>query len=118
MQPLRKSKDIQRAFQEGVRAYSPWAVLHARARAEGELASGVRLGVIAGKRFRRSVPRNRARRLLRETVRCLLGREAAPWDLLLVARTEVLASTFPERLNALREMLRKVGVLEETGCPA
>jgi ribonuclease P protein component len=118
VQPLRKSKDIHRAFQEGVRAYSPWAVLHARPRAQEELVSEVRLGIIAGKRFRRSVPRNRARRLLRETARRLLGRRPLPWDLLLVARTEVLDSTFQERLNALREMLRKVGALEETGCPA
>ena len=116
MQPLGKSTDIKRAFQEGARAYSPWAVLHARRREEG--ISEARLAIIAGKRFRHSVPRNRARRLLRETARGLLGRNPLPWDLLLVARTDVLESTFQERTNALREMLRKVGVLEETGCPA
>ncbi len=118
MHPLRRSKDIQRTFQEGVRAYSPWAVLHARRRGEDEALSDPRLAVIAGKRFRRAVPRNRARRLLRETARVLLGPRPAPWDLLLVARTTILDSTFPERLAALQEMFRKAGVLDETGCPA
>jgi ribonuclease P protein component len=70
------------------------------------------------KRAPRSVPRNRARRLLRETARLLLGRGPLPWDLLLVARLEVLESTSQERRSALCEMLRKVGVLEETGCLA
>lgn len=118
MQPLRRSKDIQRVFQEGVRAYSPWAVLHARQRHHEEAISGPRLAVIAGRKFRRAVPRNRARRLLRESARLLLREDLTPWDLLLVARTAVLDSTFQERLAALEGMFRKVGAVDRTGCPA
>jgi len=118
VQPLRRSKDIHRVFQEGARAYSSWAVLHARRRDQAEACSEPRLAILAGKRFRRAVPRNRARRLLRETARVILGNGPAPWDLLLVARPEVLVSTFPQRLAAVTEMLRKVGLRDETGCPA
>ena len=118
MHPLRSRKDIHRTFQEGTRAYSSWAVLHARRRSAAENACEPRLGVVAGKSFRHAVPRNRARRLLRETARVLLGRRPAPWDLLLVARPEVLNSAFPERLAALQSMLRQVGVLDEMSCPA
>lgn len=115
MHSLRRTQDIRRTFQEGARAYSPWAVLHARRHAAEEALPGARLTVIAGKPFRRSVPRNRARRLLRETARVLLGRQAAPWDLLLVARPQVLASSYPERVAALEEMFRQAGLLTENG---
>jgi ribonuclease P protein component len=111
---LSSKKDIDRTFRDGARYYSPWAVLHARRRGDEEMASALpRLTVVTGKKFRRAVPRNRARRLLRETVRVLLGRQAAPWDLLLVARVDVLETTAEERLSTLQALLRKAGVLAE-----
>jgi ribonuclease P protein component len=111
---LRRRKDIDRAFQEGARVSSRWAVLHARRRGEDEAVPPVpRLAVIAGRRFANAVARNRARRLLRETCRVVLGRRPAPWDLVLVARTEVLESTPPERLAAIRKLFDNAGVLAE-----
>ncbi len=56
--------------------------------------------------------RNRARRVLRETVRQLSGECPGSWDVLLVARPEVVRQTPPDRMATLREMLRKAGVLE------
>ncbi len=116
MYSLRSKKAIHMTFQEGVRAYAPWAVLHARRRTE-ETATGPRLGVIASKRVGGAVARNRARRLLRETSRVVLRCLSAPWDLLLVARPEVLETSFAERRGRLEEMFRKVGVLGETDRP-
>lgn len=114
---LRRRKDIERAFQEGARAHSRWAVLHARRRGDDELVPPVpRLVVVAGRRFAGAVARNRARRLLRETARVVLGRRRAPWDLVLVARTEVLASSFRERFAVLGELLDKAGVPAEGNC--
>ncbi len=114
MDSLRSKKDIHKAFEEGVRVYSPWAVLHARRREEPP--SGPRLGIIASKRVGGAVARNRARRLLRETSRRLLPGQDAPWDVLLVARPTVLQTTFPERLRTLRGMFEKAGVMGSRCC--
>jgi len=92
--------------------YSRWAVLHARRRGDEEAVAPVpRLAVVAGRRFPNAVARNRARRLLRETARRVLGRRHLPWDLVLVARTDVLASSFPERLAVIQGLFDKAGVL-------
>ena len=112
MQCLRRRSDIQRVFREGRRFPSPWAVLHARRRTREEGISGVpRLAIIAGRRFRTAVARNRARRVLRETCREILRDLHAPWDLLLVARPEVLTVAHRSRLETLTRLLRAAGVL-------
>jgi len=111
---LRRKRDIERAFQEGRRFYSPSAVLHARLRhPQEELASAPRLAIVAGRRFRSAVVRNRARRVLRETCRLALANTEAPWDLLLVARPQVLTLPPPGRLRAVTELLRQAGILAE-----
>jgi ribonuclease P protein component len=74
---------------------------------------GPRLAVIAGRRFRTAVRRNRARRLLREACRVALREERSPWDLILVARPEVLHSGYAERAAAIAAALRESGVLGE-----
>ena len=93
---------------------APCAVLHARRRSrEEEPHSGPRLAVVAGKRFPNAVARNRARRLLREMTRSALAGGAASWDLILVARTELLESSHPARLAMVLDLLRKARVLDE-----
>ncbi|UCC68753.1 MAG: ribonuclease P protein component [Armatimonadota bacterium] len=111
---LRRKRDIERTFQEGRRFYSPSAILHARRRHPQEgLASAPRLAVVAGRRFRSAVVRNRARRILREACRLALANTQAPWDLLLVARPHVLTLPPPARLQAVTELLRQADIPAE-----
>jgi RNase P protein component len=52
---------------------------------------------------------------LRETCRILLGECRGPWDIVLIARAEVLTISFAERVRVLSTLLREAGVLiEET----
>ena len=112
VQRLHRKSDIERVFREGRRFPSPAAVLHARLRAADEPAPpGPRLAIIAGRRFPTSVARNRARRLLRETSRLLLAQIQAGWDLLFVARPEVLVLPYQARLQVLSDLLHKAGIL-------
>ena len=109
---LRRKNDIRRSLQEGRRIHSPCIVLHARRRGpDEELPPLPRLAVVAGRRFRTAVARNRARRVLRESSRLALAGGEAPWDLVVVARPQVLALSFPDRLNAITELLREARVL-------
>ena len=111
---LRREHDIHRTFQEGQRFYSPSAVLHARRRdPQEQLPRLPRLAVIAGRRFRTAVARNRARRLLREACRWALADVRGSWDLVFLARPKVLVLPFPARLEAVSALLRRADVLTE-----
>ena len=111
---LRRSRDITRTLREGRRFHSSYAVLHARRRTPVETESELpRVGIATGRRFRSAVSRNRAKRVLRESCRAALGGSAGPWDLLVKARTEVLDSTYQERIEALTGMLRAAGVVTD-----
>lgn len=116
---LRRKADIERTFEEGARCYSASVVLHARRR---EVQEGVgtlpRLSVIAGKRFRTAVARNRARRVLREACRAALGDGEGYWDLVLLARPGVLSLPAGARLEAVAGLLRRAGVLSGEGVAA
>lgn len=111
---LRRKSDIRTSFHQGRRFYSPAVILHARRRdPEEPLPPLARVAVIAGRRFPNAVARNRARRVLREACRLALGESPAPWDLVLVARPEVLVLSHEARLQAVTELLRQAGALAE-----
>jgi ribonuclease P protein component len=111
---LRRKGDIQRVFREGRRFLLPWAVIHARRRdPEEHIPALTRVTVIAGRRFPTAVVRNRAKRILREACRAALGHVQTPWDVLLVARPEVLGAPYSERVPAIADALRQAGVIPE-----
>lgn len=112
VQRLRRRTEIQRVLREGRRVQSGALVLHARRRDRGEPApAGVRLAVIAARRFPSAVTRNRARRIAREASRALLKDVLESWDLALTVRTEALEEPYRERLTALADLLRRAGVV-------
>jgi len=112
VQSLRRKSDIRRALQEGRRFHSPQAVLHARPRREEDRGTaGIRLTVVAGRRFGNAVLRNRARRIIHEASRALLRDGAGAWDLLVVARPSALEQSYDSRVTTLRALLQQAGVL-------
>jgi ribonuclease P protein component len=119
LERLRRKNDLDRVFREGRRFSCPWAVLQARGRtAEEQQAAGLRVAVVAARGFPTAVARNRARRLLRESCRVALGEAGGRWDLVLVARREVLSVPFAARVEALSALLREAGVLGEKAAAA
>jgi ribonuclease P protein component len=114
VQRLRRRKEIQRVFRGGRRGQAAVVVLHARRRESDEVSpAGPRLAVVAGKRFRTAVARNRARRITREASRALLRDVREPWDLVLVVRTEVLDQPHQKLLADLRALMQEAGMLPE-----
>ncbi|MFB3880152.1 MAG: ribonuclease P protein component [Armatimonadota bacterium] len=114
MERLRRRRQIERVYRAGRRAQGPAIVLHARRRESDELPSaGPRLAVVAGKRFRTAVARNRARRVAREASRELLRHASEPWDLVLVVRTEVLGQPHQKLLAELETLMRWANILPE-----
>lgn len=108
-QRLTRAKDVKGVFDHGRRVVGAYLVLWSRRDPE----ACRRVAVVAGKRtFRRSVDRNRARRLLREAYRlnrsCLVG----DVDVVLIGRHRLLDVKRQAVERDLRYLCRKAGLWE------
>ncbi|MHB9038528.1 MAG: ribonuclease P protein component [Armatimonadota bacterium] len=108
METIKSSGEIDSLFAHGTRASNARVAVLASPTIPERGPNG-RVVVIAGKRIGPAVLRNRARRVLRESVRRLGG----PWegyDVALIARTRT-ASESPAALDqAVRDSLLRVGI--------
>lgn len=114
MRRLSRKTDIHRVLRDGQHIHTPFFVAHLRRQTGAEAPSGApRLAVGTAGRFPNAVTRNRARRRLRACGREALGDRRCPWDLLLMARPQLLQAPFQDLLRALREALRRAGVIAQ-----
>ncbi len=105
---LLKSAEFRQAFDGGPQWPSRTLVLWVRREAD---ARG-RVGVVASKRtFRRSVDRNRARRLLREAFRRHRHELRSDVDVVLLARRRILEARAPDIERDLLRVGREAGLL-------
>ena len=103
---LRRTSDVRRVYDEGRSWAHPLLVLVAR-------SNGLdfsRVGVTASRRVGSAVARNRAKRLLREAARHLYPQFEAGWDMMLIARTQILKTKEPQVEEALASLLRRAGL--------
>jgi len=72
-----------------------------------------RWGFSTSSKLGKAVIRNRAKRLLRESVRVLLGQlRRTGYDVVLVARLPIRETTFAELSQVIAELLKKAGLFE------
>ncbi len=74
-------------------------------------AGNFRVGISVGKKLGNAVKRNRLRRQLRDCIRRVLGRHAAGYDLVFVARKELSGREFSEVLLAVTGAVRRSRIL-------
>ncbi|HHS97538.1 MAG TPA: ribonuclease P protein component [Chloroflexi bacterium] len=108
---LRRTADFQRLQREGRSWSHPLLVLVAR---RNDL-NVTRVGVLATRKIGKAVHRNRAKRLLREAARHLHPRLEPGWDLLLIARSEILQAKEPQVREALARLAREAGLMGGSG---
>jgi ribonuclease P protein component len=100
---LRRTSDVRRVYDEGRSWTHPLLVLVARPN-DRTLS---RVGVTASRKLGDAVPRNRAKRLLREAARHLYPEIKAGWDVMLVARPRILVAKTQQVEEALFGLLKR-----------
>jgi ribonuclease P protein component len=106
---LRRSDDFARLRKIGRAHRHPFAVF---SYAENDLGHN-RYGFIVGRRVGNAVKRNRARRLMRESLRLLHPYIHPGVDIVLIARTAIVGKRFAEVDAAVQNLLARAGLLME-----
>jgi ribonuclease P protein component len=104
---LTRSEDFKRVRRSGRSYAHPLLVLVAQEAEQEDL----RIGVTASRGVGTAVKRNRCKRLLREAVRTLVPSLSPGWDILLIARPALLASSVFEVREALLILLRRADLV-------
>jgi ribonuclease P protein component len=117
---LSRSSDFQRIYRQGSSTASRFLVLYSFKRPADAGAEGPRLGLSVSKRLGGSVVRNRVKRLLREAIQGCAGHLAEEYDLVVIARPQLLELLARESAGekgvvsaAVRELLVRAGILDE-----
>ena len=104
---LTRSNDFKRVRNQGKSFAHPLVVLVKLPAAENRL----RVGISTSRSFGNAIQRNRAKRLLRESMRPLLLRLSPEWDLVLIARSRLVTCAFQEVQIVVEGLLQRAGLL-------
>jgi ribonuclease P protein component len=117
---LSRSSDFRRIYRQGSSTASRFLVLYSFKRPAETGAEGPRLGLSVSKKLGGAVVRNRVKRLLREAFQGCAGHLAEEYDLVVIARPQLLELVARESAGdkgvvaaAVRELLVRAGVLTE-----
>jgi len=115
---LSRSSDFQRIYRQGSSTASRFLVVYSFKRPVETGAEGPRLGLSVSRKLGGAVVRNRVKRLLREAFQGCAGHLAEEYDLVLIARPQLLDLLARESAgekglvgDAVRELLGRAGVL-------
>ncbi len=107
-QTLNQNKDFKRLYYRGKSVASPCLVTYAMKNRSG----AVRYGITTSKKIGGAVQRNRARRVIRATLRELAPEVQGGWDIVFVARSK---TTRVKMQQVLRDMSAHFAQLGVTG---
>ena len=108
---LRRPEDFRRVRSEGQSWAHPLLILWGAPNA----LDVTRVGISASRRVGNAVQRNRARRLLREAMRPLYASVASGWDIVLIARSDLLTRKATQVEAALRLVLERAKLTSLSG---
>lgn len=105
---LKKRRDFLRVAASKKKWISPAMVLQIASRVDGE-ADSVQIGFTASKKVGNAVQRNKAKRLMREVTREVLGFHGrGAFDYVLIARHQILGRSFKDLIRDLKWSLKRI----------
>ena len=105
---LKQNTEFRSAYYRGKSFVHPLLIVYVRKNRLGV----PRVGITTGKKLGKAVVRNRCRRLIREAFRHLVSEVGGGVDLVFVARAATVTSCEQKVEKAMRELLKKAGVLQ------
>ena len=115
--PLTENHEYKRVYARGKSAVRPALVLYCL---RNKKVKQARVGITASKKIGNAVKRNRARRLLRESIRALYPQLKPGYDFVLVSRGRTPFANYQIVSSQLKSALEELGVLlhvRQGGCP-
>ncbi|MCP5094817.1 MAG: ribonuclease P protein component [Chloroflexi bacterium] len=106
---LRRSADLQRVRQAGKALRHPLMVLLLLANDQPVN----RFAVVASRRIGNAVIRNRAKRLIRESIRLTIPQTKPGWDCVLIAREPINQAAFCDVQTAVQRLLQRASLIIE-----
>ena len=106
--PLTENHEYKRVYARGKSAVRPALVLYCL---RNKKVKQARVGITASKKIGNAVKRNRARRLLRESIRALYPQLKPGYDLVLVSRGRTPFANYQIVSSQLKSALEELGVL-------
>ncbi len=110
---LRRDADFERVRQQGQTWRHPLVILGA---APNDLAHN-RYGFVTSRRLGGAVVRNRVRRLLREAARLSAPQLRPGFDIVIIARNEIVAQPYYKVNSALMELFQRARLLSQERQP-
>ena len=108
---LTRSIDFKRVRNQGKSFAHPLVVLVKSPSTENR----PRIGISTSRSVGNAVQRNRAKRLLRESIRPLIPLLSPGWDLVLIARSRLVTAGFQDVQIAVDGLLRRAGLKVSDG---
>lgn len=105
---IKNNYEFRRLYQRGASASSPRMVLYCRKNRLGE----TRLGLTVSTKIGKAVRRNRIRRRFREIFRLNRSSIAEGCDIIIVARTRALYSSYTQLDADFKYLAEKLGILK------
>lgn len=106
--PLTENHEYKRVYARGKSAVRPALVLYCL---RNKKVKQARVGITASKKIGNAVKRNRARRLLRESIRALYPQLKPGYDFVLVSRGRTPFVNYQIVSSQLKSALEELGVL-------
>jgi ribonuclease P protein component len=103
---LTRSIDFKRVRNKGKSFAHPLVVLVRLPSDEDHL----QVGISTSRALGNAVQRNRAKRLLRESMRLLIPSLTSGWDVVLIGRAPLVKAAFQDVQSALTGLLRRAGL--------
>lgn len=105
---LRRAADVERVRRQGQSWQHPLVILLVHTNSQ----AASRFAFIASKRVGKAVRRNRAKRLLRESVRVHLNEVEPGWDCVWIARPSLPQASYREVETAVLQLLKRAKLLK------